>query len=303
MQINQLNQDHSIASRLIFKQGAEEKSAFPFIYISNQYADAVISIYGGQVLSFQPKDQANDVLFVSDNAYYQPGKAIKGGIPICWPWFGDDPENKGRAAHGFVRNRQWSVKQTATTAAGETQVVLGLVDTPETRSIWPFAFQLTLTITVGKTLHLKLLTQNTGDKPFLITQALHSYFFVGDIHQTRVTGLQNKEYIDKTVSPSAGITQHGDIIVDKEVDRIYINTPAETQLNDAALKRIVVVKSAGSHSTVVWNPWIKGSAQMADLQDDDYLHFLCVETTNAATDVVNVASGTDHCLTAEISVG
>ena len=265
-------------------------------------------------MSFQPKstrstrpakDENNkndDIFFSSDTAFYQLGKAIKGGIPICWPWFGDDPEALGRAAHGFVRNRYWSVQKTATLASGETQVILDLKDTPETLSIWPYSFTLTLTVTIGKTLQLELKTQNTGDKPFVITQALHSYFLVGDIHQTCVKGLQNKDYIDKTLPSSPCIKQQGKVIIDKEVDRIYLNAPSETKLVDDALTRDITITSQGSNTTVVWNPWIEITAQMADLPNDSYLHFVCVETANAETDEVVIASGDSFCLQMEVAV-
>jgi len=163
MTIDLLNKEYAIHNQLSFLEGVntgakgEDKHGFPFIKIDNNYASAVISIYGGQVLSFLPKTEKKDLLFVSDSAFYKTGKAIKGGIPICWPWFGNDPENQGRAAHGFVRNRMWSVQETATTDNGETQVSLCLVDTSETRLIWPYAFNLTLKITVGKELKIELL--------------------------------------------------------------------------------------------------------------------------------------------------
>jgi glucose-6-phosphate 1-epimerase len=112
MNIAQLNADHGLNEQLKFVEG---KGGFPFIEIRNTKASAIISAYSGQVLSFQPKSEAQDVLFLSDKAYYQTGKAIKGGIPICWPWFGADPEGLGRAAHGFVRNRLWNVVRSLTT--------------------------------------------------------------------------------------------------------------------------------------------------------------------------------------------
>lgn len=305
--IKQLNLNYAIPDQLSFIEGSHEKANFSFIHISNKYADAVVSVYGGQVLSFHPRQHQQDALFLSDHAFYQRGKAIKGGIPICWPWFGDDPEGLGRDAHGFVRNRLWSVQKTAVMANGETQLILGLVDTAETQTIWPYAFNLSLTITVGKTLRLELVTHNTGDIAFSITQALHSYFAVGDIGQCHIVGLTGKEYVDKTTHSLQRVKQQDDVIINKEVDRIYIHTtssnaPSEIKLVDEALKRKLVISSQGSNSTVVWNPWIKKTAQMVDLQNDDYLHFLCIETANAASDVVEVQSNDCFYLEVEITV-
>lgn len=298
MKINSLSRQYAIHNQLSFVENKKGKEDFTFIEINNQHANALISIYGGQVLSFQPNSE-NNLLFVSDKAYYQTGKAIKGGIPVCWPWFGADPEGLGRSAHGFARNSMWSVRETSTTKNGETVVILGLVDSEYSRAIWPHAFDLTLIITVGKTLGLELKTHNTGKEPFSITQALHTYFAVGDINHTRVAGLDGVEYIDTTTSEMEIIKQQGDIIIDKEVDRIYTNTSSDITIVDDALKRQIQIASSGSNSTVVWNPWAKISAEMADLNDTDYQRFVCVETTNAASDSIEIQPGEAFSLSAE----
>src|SRR5665647_850684 len=173
MSIEQLNADYGIVGQLRF---IEDKGGFPFIEISSAKASALISVYAGQVLSFRPVGEVDDLMFLSEKAYYQTGKAIKGGVPICWPWFGADPEGLGRPAHGFVRNRLWNVVATETTADGDTRVTLGLMDTPETRAIWPQSFTLALEITVGNSLNLELVTRNTGTQTFPVTQAFHTYF-------------------------------------------------------------------------------------------------------------------------------
>lgn len=274
----------------------------PMINVSNDHADAVISVYAGQVLSFTPKGAA-DVLFVSDKAYYAEGKAIKGGVPICWPWFGADPEGKGRPAHGFMRNRMWSVWETRDNADGSTTVILGVESSPETLAIWPHAFGLAMEITVGKTLQLALVTRNTGDAAFTITQALHTYFAVGDIVQTVVTGLEGRQYLDKAADGNGATKQQdGTVSITSEVDRVYLGVPAELAIVDGALNRTIRIIASGNKTAVVWNPWAKIAAGMADLQDDDYLRFVCVETTNAADDVVSVPAGGEFRLVAEYAV-
>ena len=274
----------------------------PMINVSNDHADAVISVYAGQVLSFTPKGAA-DVLFVSDKAYYAEGKAIKGGVPICWPWFGADPEGKGRPAHGFMRNRMWSEWETRENADGSTTVILGVESSPETLAIWPHAFRLAMEITVGKTLQLALMTRNTGDAAFNITQAMHTYFAVGDIAQTTVTGLEGTQYLDKAADGNGATkSQAGAISITREVDRVYLGVPAELAIVDGALNRTIRITSSGNKTAVVWNPWAKIAASMADLQADDYTRFVCVETTNAADDVVSVPAGGEFRLTAEYGV-
>lgn len=274
----------------------------PMINVSNDHADAVISVYAGQVLSFTPKGAA-DVLFVSDKAYYAEGKAIKGGVPICWPWFGADPEGKGRPAHGFMRTRMWSEWETRDNADGSTTVILGVESSPETLAIWPHAFRLAMEITVGKTLQLALVTRNTGDAAFTITQAMHTYFAVGYIAQTTVTGLEGTQYLDKAADGNGATKQQdGAISINSEVDRVYLGVLAELAIVDGALNRTIRITSSGNKTAVVWNPWAKIAAGMADLQDDDYTRFVCVETTNAADDVVEVAAGAEFRLVAEYSL-
>ncbi len=299
MTIAQLNADFAIAGQLTFVEG---KGGLPFVQISNAHADALVSVYAGQVLSFTPKG-ASDLLFVSDKAYYAEGKAIKGGVPICWPWFGADPEGKGRPAHGFMRNRMWEVWGSQANADGSTSVTLGVASSPETLAIWPHAFKLAMEITVGKTLQLALVTQNTGDTAFTITQAMHTYFAVADIAQTTVGGLDGTQYIDKAAGAGGAIKpQAGDVTLSAEVDRVYLGVPAELAIADGAGQRTIRITSGGNKTAVVWNPWAAIAAGMADLQDDDYLRFVCVETTNAADDVVEVPAGGEFRLTAEYGV-
>lgn len=298
MSIDQLNTDYGIAGHLTFAAG---NGGFPMIHIDNGQAKALISVYSGQVLSFQPATETADVMFLSDKAYYAEGKAIKGGVPICWPWFGPDPEGLGRPSHGFVRNRLWNVVTTSTTPEGATQVILGLKDTEETRAMWPQAFELTIAITIGTTLTVELTTRNLGDKAFPLTQAFHTYFKVGDISRVQVLGLENTQYLDKA---DGGVekTQVGGVVTIGEVDRIYLDVPNELVIDDSSLNRRIRIKSSGSKSAVVWNPWVKIAASMADLDDRDYQRLICVETTNAATDIVEVPAQGEFRLTAIYSV-
>jgi glucose-6-phosphate 1-epimerase len=290
MSIEQLNTQYGLADQLKFVEG---KGGFPCIEIHNQSAKALISLYSGQVLSFQPIAEPADILFLSDRAYYQDGKAIKGGVPICWPWFGPDPEGLGRPSHGFVRNRFWNVINTEAISAAETKVTLGLADTAETQTIWPQSFELAIEISVGNTLTVELVTRNRGDRAFSITQALHTYFKVGDISQVRVLGLENTQYLDK-VDSGIQKTQQGPVAIAQEVDRVYTDVKGELAIEDTALGRRIRITSSGSHTAIVWNPWAKICSEMADLGDDDYKSFVCVETANAANEVVEISPHSEY---------
>ncbi|MBP6366693.1 MAG: D-hexose-6-phosphate mutarotase [Nitrosomonas sp.] len=299
MNIEQLNAKYSIANQLEF---VADKGGLPMIQVNSSQAKALISIHAGQVLSYQPVGELEDVMFLSEKAYYQAGKAIKGGAPICWPWFGADPEGKGRPGHGFVRNRGWNVVATEVLANGDIKVTVGLDDTPETQAIWPHSFSLRQEIIIGDSLNLSLITRNTGNEKFSITQAFHTYFKVGDIARAKVLGLAGCDYLDKAGGGSVQKHQSGDVVIDAEVDRIYLNVGNTLTIDDSALNRRIQITSQGSKTAVVWNPWEKIAKDMADLEDDDYKRLLCVETTNAADDVVEVLPGGECRLVANYRV-
>ena len=282
-------------------QFIEIEHGFVYAEINNARAHATVSTYSGQLLSYRPKDRQEDLLFVSDKAYYEAGKAIKGGIPVCWPWFGPDPENRGRPAHGFVRNRQWQVSGSESLADGSTKIILSITDSEATRALWPHPFQLDIEITVGDTLRVELVTHNTGNDSITISQALHSYFRVGDITSVSVLGLDGINYIDKA-NDSARKTQAGPLTISSEVDRIYTDTSGDLTIDDASLERKISIASSGCSTAVVWNPWVEIAASMADLDDDDYLQMLCVETANAGPETVTITAGDCYRLSAEYSI-
>lgn len=294
----QLNTDFAIDGRLAVVEGA---GGFPVVEITTPQAKAKISVYAGQVLSFQPTGQKDDLLFLSQSAYYATGKAIKGGVPICWPWFGPDLEGKGRPGHGFVRNRPWNLLGTAQLPDGRVQARLGLVDTAETRAIWDHAFELELTVTVGHELDVALTTRNKGDAAFPLSQGLHTYLAVGDIDQVKVHGLDGFAYLDN-LHGCAQKVQQGAVIIAGETDNIYLDVGNVLEVEDLGLNRRITITSRGSASAVVWNPWASTAASMADLGDDDYKRMLCVEATNTRTDTVTVAPGGEHCLAANYAL-
>ena len=296
----ELNTQFAIANQLSFSQ---RNGDWPFIQIHNAHARATISLYGGQVLGFHPHHTTDDLMFLSERAFYEHGKAIKGGAPICWPWFGADVSGFNRGAHGFARNQLWRVVSTRELNDGATEVVLALNESPSSLALWPHTFELTSTITVGQSLKITLVTRNTSDTPMHLTQAIHTYFKVGDIGQTQVLGLENTQYIDNAVGGNREIKpQMGAIGFTQEVDRIYTHTPPTMQIVDTTWQRSIQIQATGSHSTVVWNPWVEIAKKSADLNDGDYQKFVCVETANAAEDSVQIAPNASHRLSAEYSI-
>ena len=294
MNLESINKAFSLSDTLTFIEG---EGGLPMASIRNAKGSALISLYAGQVLQYQRHADEHGLLFLSSQSAYQGGKAIRGGVPICWPWFGADPEGLGRANHGFARTRNWSVISTQALDDGETELVLGMDADAQTREIWPHDFALRLRITVGDSLRMSLQTRNTGEHDFVISQALHTYFEIGDVQRARVLGLDGLAYIDKALGGVRG-QQDGELSIDREIDRIYQHSSKqpgnELVLQDDALKRRVRISSSGSRTSVVWNPWRELTASMADLGDEDYRRMLCVETANAADDVVSLQPGEQH---------
>lgn len=292
--IDTLNSRFAIPGKLRFVDcGAQ----LPVAEITTGDATARVAVQGGQVLEWQPHGH-KPVIWVSKAAVYEAGKGVRGGVPVCWPWFGP---RAGNPAHGFVRTRMWQVRETRQDATGTLTLTLGIRDDEATRALWPHGFDLELVVTVGATLRMELVTRNTGTEAFEITQALHTYFHVGDIHQTRVDGLAGVDYLDK-VQDFARLTQQGAVSFSGETDRVYLDTGADCVIEDPALQRGIRIAKTGSRTTVVWNPWSEKEKGFADMAAGEYAAMLCVETANAADDIVSVPAGGEARLLAVVSV-
>ncbi|WP_422132940.1 MULTISPECIES: D-hexose-6-phosphate mutarotase [unclassified Endozoicomonas] len=271
--------------------------AVPVLEIDNPFAKAMISLQGGQVLSYQPKGQEK-VLWMSPLADMVEGKAIRGGVPICWPWFG--PRQEGGPNHGFARTELWKFELTDTLETGETRVVLSLpIDSiPE----WDGKAGLTIEIIVGKTLRISLTSRNTGAGKVEISQALHTYFTVSNTDLIWIEGLDGKRYLDETDDSRACI-QEGDVIIQGEVDRTYIDDSEACILHDPGLGRKITIKKSGSNGTVVWNPGPVRAEKMHDVPTFDYKSMVCVETITLPQVSVGLEPGGSHVMVAEIFVG
>ena len=276
----------------------EAITGYPILEIDHPAVRARVALHGAHLMEWTPAGQAAG-LYLSPDAVYQPGKPIRGGVPVCWPWFGPSTVDSSLPMHGFARIRFWEPGEFSEDETGVT-LKFTLNDDEETRRLWPHAFRLELTISLGATLRLALRMMNPGDAPYTITGALHTYLTVGDIHQVTVSGLSGVDYLD-TVGTPARHRQEGDLVFDREIDRGY-DTASPITLHDPALQRDLIITGTGSHSAVVWNPWIAKSRLLADLPDEAYLRFLCVETANAREDSVTVPPGGMHELTTTIRV-
>ncbi len=269
---------------------------FPYLLIDNQNATAKIALQGGHLFHYQQKGRS-PLLWLSQKSHFTSGKAIRGGVPICWPWFGKHLTDPKLPQHGFARTslfRLVSVKETDNTS---TEILLELNSDASSFKLWPHHFHLQLRIIIASSLSLRLTTHNSDSVPFSISSALHSYFAVAHIDKVSVQGLDQLEFLDFLNQKSS--TQQGLLRINTETDRGYQNVKAPLTLHDQ--ERTIHINSMGSRSCVIWNPWLEKSRQMADMTDDAYLNMLCVETANIFQDTRTLEAGTKHSLQVEIS--
>ncbi|MGE8358705.1 D-hexose-6-phosphate mutarotase [Pseudomonas sp.] len=264
-------------------------------------AELLVTQQGAQLLSYQ-RDGEPPLIWLSEDAAYARGQSVRGGAPICWPWFGDLRRNpaavqaqyQGEAApaHGLVRAADWQLLGVEETDDAVT--LRFLFDTTKNPLAgWPHAARLHADIHLGEDLQLTLETHNLGDAPLAMSQALHSYFAVSDIHQTRVEGLHGTRYID-TLDDWREHTQDGELTFSGETDRIYLDTPSRLSIVDPGWNRRIHLDARGSRSAVLWNPWIEKSGRLSQFASDAWQRMLCIETANVLEDALLIAPG-EHC--------
>ncbi len=290
-----LNKEFGIANTLEFITAS---GGLPQVCISNDFATATISLHGAQVLSFIPHNHG-DLLWVSDKSLFRPEKAIRGGIPICWPWFNAHPTDASKPSHGFARLSEWAISSTAVMPSGATKISFELQSSDKTKQLWPYDFKATYTVTVSDKLEVALTTHNTGNEPFTITSALHTYFNISNIADVTIHGLENQLFLDSLTNRKA--TESDPITIDREIDRVYLDHSGECLIEDRGTKQQIKIEKQGSNSSVVWNPWIDKSERMSDFGNEEYKSMLCLETTNTHNDAIQIIPNTSHTLSATIS--
>jgi len=278
--------------------------------LATRHGSAIVALQGAHLLSWVPAGQ-RDVFWLSPQSPPAPA-AIRGGVPVCWPWFAKQDRPESAAQHGPVRNLRWQVN--AVHASSDDEVSLTLAPCPDAAQAGDLAtlapgLAVSLRITLGRTLAQRLTTRNLGDTPFALTQALHSYFAVSNAAHVRIDGLEGLAYQDKLRSMAPGV-QHTPFALAQACDRIYHRPAAQSAqvpghrytLVDAAWQRQVVVETHGSQSVVVWNPGREGARRMADVPDQGWRDYFCIEAANAGPDVVALAPGAEHALAQELSI-
>ncbi|HVN47764.1 MAG TPA: D-hexose-6-phosphate mutarotase [Bacteroidota bacterium] len=297
MTLTEMNNRFALPRQLIFKEG---NGTLPIAEISNAFASAAISLYGAHVLRFQPKGQ-QDFLWLSKKSSFEIGKPIRGGIPLCFPWFGPHTSDPKKPVHGFARLVMWDVVKTASLPDGATQLVLGLHENETTKAILPITFSVELSVTVGKTLEVALTATNTGSEPFTISDALHTYFNISDLSNITIDGLGNASYYDGPTSSATQQQAEALLAITKEENRRYIDTTNDCLIRDKGFGRTIRAVKRGSNVTVVWNPWAESSKAIGDMHEGGYKTFICVEAVNAYNDVITLAPSASHTLAVILS--
>ena len=274
-------------------QVVEGGGGLPKVRLTSPQVIGEMYLHGAQVTSWKPTG-AEEALFLSSKPRWEDGRAIRGGVPICFPWFDEKADDPKAPAHGFVRTKAWQL-ESITQSADTITVSMFTASDELTKKWWPADFRLVHRATFGRELSLQLVVTNTDTKPLRFEEALHAYYRVGSIGPARVRGLGGVHYLDKTDS-NRDKTQQGDLVIVSETDRIYLNTEAELELEDPVFGRRIGVGKQNSRTTVVWNPWIEKARGLSDLGDDEWRQMICIECSNVSGFAVNLAPGQQHTM-------
>jgi glucose-6-phosphate 1-epimerase len=290
--VHDLNERFSLKDALRFEEGP---GGLTLAKIATDAATAEIYLQGAHVARWQPASAEDPVLFMSAKSHFAEGKAIRGGVPLVFPWFADRTGGLPGGAHGFARTMEWEVVATERRKEG-VALSFKLLPNQTTRDLGFDHFVLVYEVVVGERLALALEVENVGDSPLTFEEALHAYYSVSDVRQIEVGGLGDTDYLDRAHQAVRKHQAAGTIRFAGETDQLHLNTQAAVTIFDPKWKRRIVIEKRGSNSTVVWNPWIEKAARLADFGDDEWPHMVCVEPANAAENAVTVAPGATHTM-------
>jgi glucose-6-phosphate 1-epimerase len=268
--------------------------------IIGSLAKAELYLHGAQVTAWRPAGE-KEVLFLSAHSKWEDGRAIRGGIPVCFPWFRAKADDPNAPAHGFVRTKEWDLESIDAGEDGAVTVVCATRSNEGSRRWWPHDFRLTHRITVGNTLDMELTVTNTGSTPFRFEEALHTYFKVGDVEQVEVRGLEGVTFLDN-VDGNQEKAQANSLRLTGPVDNAYVDTRSAVEFADRVLGRQVRTAKENSSTTIVWNPWRQGAAKLPDLGDEEWQQMICVEAANILGGAISLDPGKEHTMHVEIGL-
>jgi glucose-6-phosphate 1-epimerase len=271
----------------------------PRISVTTPVASAEIYLHGAQVTSWRPAGH-EDVIFLSRQSQFEAGKAIRGGIPVCFPWFRNKVDDPKAPSHGVVRTKAWELDSVEVRGDG-VLVSLSTVSDEGTRAWWPHDFHLVHRATIGTQLTQELIMTNTDPGAVRFEEALHTYYRVGAAENVRISGLDGVAYLDNT-DGNREKRQDGDIVFTAQTDRAYLDTTHAVEIFDPVLRRRIRLEKQDSRTTVVWNPWSTGAQSLSDLGDDEWRTMACVEASNMRAYPVDLAPGQQHTMKTVIHV-
>lgn len=280
-------------------QLVEGNGGLPKVRITSPEAAGEMYLHGAHVTSWKPEG-AEEVLFLSSRSKFADGRAIRGGVPICFPWFGGKVDDPKAPAHGLVRTKAWRLESIAR-VGGAVTVSMFTESNQDTKMWWPAEFRLVHRATFGSELSLELEVTNTGRTALRFEEALHTYHRVGNIEDTRVRGLDGVQYFDKTDSNRKKM-QQGEIAIASETDSVYLNTADAVELEDPVLRRRTRIMKENSRTTVVWNPWVEKARSFSDFAEDEWMRMICIEASNVSDFAVELAPGQQHKMKAAVRV-
>lgn len=289
--IQALNDSFGIAGIAQVEPG---NGGLPKLQISAASASGEIYLHGAQLTAWRPAG-TDEVLFVSARSRWEDGKAIRGGIPVCFPWFRGKADDPKAPTHGFVRTREWQLDSVSHGKDDSVTVQLSTGSDDETRRWWPVDFKAEYRLTIGRELKLEFAVSNTGSSAFQFEEALHTYFRVGDVRRSTVHGLDQVAYLDNRDGNRLK-TQTGELKIASQTDNAYLNAAGPVEIIDPELGRRLRTGKEHSESTIVWNPWSDGASALADLGDDEWHQMLCVEGGNIMSSAVRLAPGEKHVM-------
>lgn len=276
--------------------------------VSAQGQELWVTDQGAQILRYGRCEQ-RPVIWLSEQAAFEHDHSVRGGIPVCWPWFGALERNPQRVrqmyskengpAHGLVRGLPWQLLE-AVTEENSGRLTFAFDTREHPLENWLGQARIELSICLGERLELQLRNHNLGDRPIAISQALHSYFAVGDIRQVSVEGLEGAHYVD-ALRDWETFRQKKALSFEEETDRLYLRTPSDISIIDPLWQRRIDLQAYGSASAVVWNPWIDKSRRLSHFEHDAWQRMLCIETANVLGDSLLLAPGETHQLNLYIS--
>ena len=269
--------------------------------ITTPAAEATVILQGAHLTRWNPRG-TEPAIYLSPKSAFAPEKPIRGGIPVLYPWFANGWDGKHQPMHGFARITEWTVESTHLDPTGDVTLTLTLPSTPDLQNAGYGQCAATIHFVVGRELAITLEVTNHGTAPIVFEEGLHTYFAIGDIHQTTTEGLQGTTYIDKRDNFAKKVQTDRLLHYTRDVDQVHLSTASPLTIHDAANHRDIHVVKGGSDTTVTWNPWSVMTPNLPDLAPDSWQHFVCVETVNAADNRITLQPGQTHRMSSTVHI-